>query len=626
MRILHKSKGLLAGVAWLGAALPVWSQTPSVNVLLDLKPTQKGIAYTTPSPQEVEKCTVESVRGPKGNPGWALKDPKGALLRKVLFGAQRPDQWSYYKDGMEVYRESDTNGNGRPDRFAWLNSNGMKVGIDKNEDGTLDGWQAMSVEELSQEVIKALAAKDYALLQTLLVTEEDLKELGAPAREITRIKDLQKQTESKFRQTASKLNHLNESTRWLHLETSSPSRLPADSTGMKHDVLMHYRGLILCETKGKPDHIQLGEIVLAAEAWKLIDAPTLGDAGAVTAVSNPSTVSPQDAEFQELLKKLADLDRAAPKYGGMGPDEAVARYHGQRAGLIEQIIAKAAEADRALWQRQQADSLSTAAQAGDLKGMERLAALAGLLAKDKPGSEAAGYAAFRELSTDYALKVAAAKTPEQMLEVQSKFVDRLAAFVSAYPQAEDAADALLQLGTISDIQNKEKEARKWYEQLVQQFGKAPQAAKAAGALRRLNLEGKPWELTAQVVSLTPAQFTMDVIRGKTVVIYYWATWCQTAAINDFAKLKELSQQHSKDGLVIVAINLDDAQADAEAFLRKHAPPGYHLYAGGGQESPLATYYGLIVFPNVFLVNRDGKVVSRSVEVPGLEIELKKMFR
>ena len=53
-----------------------------------------------------------------------LKDGRGQLVRKFADtkGTNRVDTFSYYLDGVEVYREVDTNGNRVPDQFRWFGS------------------------------------------------------------------------------------------------------------------------------------------------------------------------------------------------------------------------------------------------------------------------------------------------------------------------------------------------------------------------------------------------------------------------------------------------------------------------------------------------------------------------
>jgi hypothetical protein len=486
------------------------------------------------------------------------------------------------------------------------------------------------VEELAQEVVRAVAGKNFRAVQALLLTDDDLRTLGTPAREVTRIKDLQKQSQARFNQTLAKLSHLNENTRYLHLESTGPSRLPAENTGMRGDVLMYYRAMILTETGGKTDWIQLGEIVQVGEAWKLIDSPLPGDADAGAGGTQlAGGATPVPAEGQELFKKLADLDATAPQgYVGYGANPAVVRYQLQRADVITQILQKVGEAERAQWWRQLVDSVSTAAQASpanDTAALARLGRLADQLAREAPGSELAGYAAFRYLTTEHTLKTADLRKPEDMQAAQAQFVEKLTKFVATYPKSEDAADALLQLGNLHEYPgNKEKEAQaqKWYEQLTRQFPGTRQAAKAAGALRRLTVEGRTWELNAQPVSLNGMPFSMDRLRGKFVIVYYWVSGSSTT--QDFEALRKIAQTY-RSQLEIVAVNVDENQAEAAQFVRQTNPPGYQLFAGG-LEGPAATHYGLVVFPNLFLVGRDGKVLSRTVEISSLEEELKKLTK
>src|SRR5262249_56152560 len=55
-----------------------------------------------------------------------------------------------------------------------------------------------------------------------------------------------------------------------------------------------------------------------------------------------------------------------------------------------------------------------------------------------------------------------------------------------------------------------------------------------------------------------------------------------------------------------------------SFLKTSSAPGTHLFQPGGLESPLATSFGVLGLPNLFLVGKDGKVISRTIQVNGLE--------
>ena len=77
---------------------------------------------------------------------------------------------------------------------------------------------------------------------------------------------------------------------------------------------------------------------------------------------------------------------------------------------------------------------------------------------------------------------------------QKTWMADLKAFLDKYPKADEAPDALLQLASANEFNAEEDEARKYYEQLARDFPATDAGKKAAGALRRLDLVGKPLDL------------------------------------------------------------------------------------------------------------------------------------
>jgi hypothetical protein len=598
------------------------SAQPTPATVLQYRPHIEGINYSTPSNEELNSCKVELVKDNNGGNGWLLRDAQGRPVRRLFDsnGDRKVDVWSYYLDGVEVYREIDsTQKTGNPDQFRWLNSGGMKWGVDTNQDGKIDTWKMISAEEVSQEILQAVITKDFARLQALFLTGDDVKALELPAAEQTRIAELQKQAYAKFQATVAKLSGLNEKTRWVHLETPAPECLPADTFGAKADLLKHSRATILCETAGKHEWLQTGEMIQVGTAWRLLDAPAPGDG------SGDGQSSQADPALQALLDQLRDHDAKAPK-GVETPPAEIVSYNLQRATLIEQIVAKVKPEEREQWIRQIADCLGAAAQNSgdaDKTGFTRLQRLEDQIVKALPGSNLAAYVTFREMQADNATKLA--KPGPDVAKVQEQWLDRLSKFVEAYPRTEDTPEALMQLGMVSEFVNKEAQAKKWYGMLVRDFGSHALGTKAEGALRRLDLEGKPLELAGNTLDGTP--FSLAQLRGKTVIVYYWASWNKDRCISDFALLKSLMDNYGPKGAALVCVNLDSAAKEAGDSIQKMNAPGIHLFQAGGLESPLATQYGVMVLPNLFLVDGEGKVVNRSIQqVAGLEEELKKRLK
>src|SRR5262245_16851456 len=241
---------LMAG--WLlGCGGSAAAAQPTVADMLSIyRPRQTGIVYSTPTAPEQANCKVELVKGPQGSngSGWLLRDPQGRPLRRYfdVNGDRHVDIWSYYLDGIEVYRERSTQNNKVVDEYRWLNAGGMKWGVSTKGDGKIDFWRMISAEEVSQEVLQAVMAKDHDRLKALWITDADIEALELPAAEVTRIRELKAQAQAKFQSTVAKLN-LGPQTRWERFEASSPQCLPSDQTGTKRDLIKYPRSTILYE-------------------------------------------------------------------------------------------------------------------------------------------------------------------------------------------------------------------------------------------------------------------------------------------------------------------------------------------------------------------------------------------
>ena len=76
---------------------------------------------------EQKKCRVE-VESKGGHNGYVVYDPAGQLLRKFFDtnGDRNADVFSYYRHGLEVYRDIDSNFNNKPDQCRWMNWGGTR--------------------------------------------------------------------------------------------------------------------------------------------------------------------------------------------------------------------------------------------------------------------------------------------------------------------------------------------------------------------------------------------------------------------------------------------------------------------------------------------------------------------
>ena len=142
----------LVGIAAaLHFSLPIFAASATVAQILQVSPSQDGVDYDRPKPEDVPRCKI-SVKKIDGHAGWIVEGPDGLVLRKFLDtnGDNVVNQWSFYKDGVEVYRDIATRPTGKKDEFRWLNTAGTRWGVDTVGSGKLTAWKAISAEEVTR--------------------------------------------------------------------------------------------------------------------------------------------------------------------------------------------------------------------------------------------------------------------------------------------------------------------------------------------------------------------------------------------------------------------------------------------------------------------------------------------
>jgi len=128
------------------------------------------------------------------------------------------------------------------------------------------------------------------------------------------------------------------------------------------------------------------------------------------------------------------------------------------------------------------------------------------------------------------------------------------------------------------------------------------------------------EIQAQYWLNAPA-LTLAALRGRVVVVEFWATWCGPCR-QSIPHLVELDKQYRPRGVVIIGLT-DEPKATVEPFARQMQM----TYAVGGGSSS-SREYGVRGIPRVFVVDPSGQVVWEGHPMGGLdqaiEEQLKKM--
>jgi thiol-disulfide isomerase/thioredoxin len=121
-------------------------------------------------------------------------------------------------------------------------------------------------------------------------------------------------------------------------------------------------------------------------------------------------------------------------------------------------------------------------------------------------------------------------------------------------------------------------------------------------------------------------FRSSDVKGKVAVVNFWATWCGPCRA-EIPNLIELQKRYGPEGLVIVGISLDEeGAAVVEPFIKRL---GVNYPVVIGTKAVDEAFGGVEAIPAVFVIDRDGKIVSQHeglVAKEVLEQEIKPLLK
>lgn len=623
----------LAGMLFI-ATFGEAADAPSVKQALGLSPQQSDVEYDTPESKAFDQCKVEKVVQGKAT-GWIVTGPAGQPLRRFMDtnGDNVVDQSSYYRNGLEVYRESDTNFNNKKDQFRWFAFGGLRWGIDSNEDGKIDVWKQISAEEVSRIAVKALVSQDASLLAPLLVTKDDLKQLGIKGNLEAKLLASVADPATKLKKAIANSKIIHPRTTWMRFDASPPAAIPADSIKAAGDIELYENAMAIVDygNAQAPGLVHVGELIRIGEIWKMTTLPSPMEGATIemapgivfneplsAAGAAPAVATAASPKVQEAVEQLQKLMENPPAPGVARP--VFEKYQKQLEGVLVSLVNEVkTDEERAQWTRQLLDTIAAAVQTGNYpSGVARLKTLEAEITKTSPKSPLAAIARYRLMVAQFAQAMQEAKDNDDRQKIHDRWLTDLEDFLDAHPKADDAPDAALQLAVALEFAGKLEKARTWYQRIITNYGESPAGDRAAGAIKRLDLVGKPLSLAG--TSLGGATIDIKQFRGKVVCVFFWDTNSKLC-LEDLPQLKSLYDTYHAQGFDIIGVNLDPAKAAVGPYLTQNGVKWPQIHEPGGLESAPARGFGIISLPTMFIVDGEGKVLSRSATAAELKTTL-----
>ncbi len=101
------------------------------------------------------------------------------------------------------------------------------------------------------------------------------------------------------------------------------------------------------------------------------------------------------------------------------------------------------------------------------------------------------------------------------------------------------------------------------------------------------------------------KYTNDSLKGKVVLIEFWATWCQYCK-KDEGALESLTSEFKKDGLVVLAVDMGEPKRKVKKYL-EGSPRSCKIVLA--EDTTLAAICEAKTYPLYVLIDREGNIAG-----------------
>ena len=101
--------------------------------------------------------------------------------------------------------------------------------------------------------------------------------------------------------------------------------------------------------------------------------------------------------------------------------------------------------------------------------------------------------------------------------------------------------------------------------------------------------------------------TLHDLRGRVVVLNFWATWCPPC-IDEMPSLVRM-QSDFKDRVVVLAVSVDEDERSYRTFLKKN---NVDLLTVRDPQQKSNELYGTFKFPETYIIDRQGVVQRKFI--------------
>ncbi len=181
----------------------------------------------------------------------------------------------------------------------------------------------------------------------------------------------------------------------------------------------------------------------------------------------------------------------------------------------------------------------------------------------------------------------------------------------------DFQGALPILKEIAAAPDASPEVRRNASTLTRAFDQELQAAKQLAELKSKPVDLKFTAVDGQTIDLT-------TLRGKVVLVDFWATWCGPCRV-EIPNLVKTHQQYHAKGFEVVGISLDQNKEKLLAYTKEKGMTWPQYFDGKGWDNDISRRFGIEAIPAMWLLDKTGKIRSTEARGPELAKQVEKLL-